>query len=169
MKKVYAFLYYFFASKLPNTNVPFGMFFSNVRCFFLHGFLKSFGKNISIGHAVFFGDGRDIELANHIQINEDAWIRNVRIGNQVMIGPRVMILNYGHQTSLDQPMIFQEIRRYEQTIIEDDVWIGASAILMPGLVIGTGAIIAAGSVVTKNVAAFTVVGGNPAKFIKMRK
>lgn len=53
-------------------------------------------------------------------------------------------------------------------IIEDDVWIGANAIILSGVTIGEGAIIGAGSVVTKNVEPYTIFAGNPAKKIKMR-
>ena len=53
-------------------------------------------------------------------------------------------------------------------IFEDDVWIGANAIILSGVTIGEGAIIGAGSVVTKNVEPYTIFAGNPAKKIKMR-
>ena len=53
--------------------------------------------------------------------------------------------------------------------IEDDVWIGFNAIILKGVTIGRGAVVAAGSVVTKNVAPFTVVGGNPARLIRSTK
>lgn len=54
------------------------------------------------------------------------------------------------------------------TLIGNDVWIGHQSIIMPALTIGDGAIIASGSVVTKDVAPYTIVGGNPAKFIRKR-
>jgi maltose O-acetyltransferase len=170
MKKIAAICYYLFASRLPNTNVPLGSIFSTIRFFFLQRFIKSAGKNVTLESNVFFGNGRDIEIGDQCQINEDAWIRNVKMGNFVMIAPRVMILNYGHiTTDTTRPMMFQGVREYPQTIIEDDVWIGAASIVLPGVHIGRGAIIAAGSVVTKNVQAFSVVGGNPARLIKMRR
>lgn len=53
--------------------------------------------------------------------------------------------------------------------IGDGVWIGARAIILPGVTIGEGAVVAAGAVVTKDVEPWAVVGGNPAKFIKMRE
>jgi len=154
---------------MPNTNIPGGKIFSAIRCFFLKGFLKNMGHHITVESNVFWGNGRDISLSDYVQVNEDCWIRNVSIGNHCMIAPRVMILNYGHNTDGDSPMIFQGIRKYQQTVIEDDVWIGAATIILPGLKIGKGAIVAAGSVVTKDIQPYSVVGGNPAKLIKMRK
>src|SRR5690606_6383856 len=59
-------------------------------------------------------------------------------------------------------------KEYEQTIIGNDVWIGANAIIKSGISIGDGAIIASGAVVTKNVEPFSVVGGVPAKHLKYR-
>ena len=169
MKKLSAFFYYFFASHLPNTNYPMGKVSSAIRVMFLKAFLKAVGKHVTVGSNVFWGDGRDIELGNHVQVNEEAWIRNVKVGDHVMIGPRTMILNYGHNTDGDGPMIFQGIRKYEQTVIGSDVWIGAGVILLPGITIGTGSIVAAGAVVTKSCEPYSVIGGNPAKLIKKRK
>ena len=54
------------------------------------------------------------------------------------------------------------------TVIQSDAWIGMNAIIMPGVTIGEGAIVAAGSVVSKDVPPYTIVGGNPAKEIKKR-
>lgn len=59
-------------------------------------------------------------------------------------------------------------RDRKKTIIGDDVWVGAYSIIMAGVTIGDGAIVAAGSVVTKNIEPYTIVGGCPAKLIKMR-
>jgi phosphonate metabolism protein (transferase hexapeptide repeat family) len=63
---------------------------------------------------------------------------------------------------------FFEWRRGHRVEISHDVWIGHGAIVLPGRNIGTGAVIAAGAIVTKDVAAYTIVGGNPARVIKRR-
>jgi len=170
LKNLFSFLYYAIGKHFPNSNYPAGVFFSSVRFFFLKNFIKGAGSNIVCESGIFFGDGRDIEIGNNVQINENCWIRNCKIGNDVMIGPHVMILNYGHNTDdVNIPMIKQGVRNYPQTIIESDVWIGSRAIILPGIKIGKGSIIGAGSVVTKDVVAYSVVAGNPAKFIKSRK
>ena len=169
-RSLFAFLYYLIATRLPNSNVPLGKLFVAIRSGIAKRFLKGSGRGIVIESSVFFGDGRDIEIGDQVQINENSWLRNVRIGDHVMIAPQVMILNYGHKTDRrDIPMMEQGVRAYHQTSIQDDVWIGARALIMPGITIGTGAIVAAGAVVTKDVQPFSVVGGNPAKLIKMRK
>ncbi|MBN8569583.1 MAG: acyltransferase [Ignavibacteria bacterium] len=170
MKSIFAFLYYLIGKHLPNSNFPFGKLFNAVRVFLAKGFIRYTGSKVTLESNIFFGDGRDIEIGNNLQINEECWIRNCKIGNDVMIAPYVMILNYGHNIdNVNIPMIQQGVKFYEQTIIEDDVWIGARAVILPGVKIGKGSVVAAGSVVTKNVEAYTIVAGNPAKLIRSRK
>jgi len=92
----------------------------------------------------------------------------ISIGNFVRIASNVFITNANHEFSnKDIPIMDQGIATGD-VIIEDDVWIGHGAIILPGINIGKGAIIAALSVVTKNVPAFTIAGGNPARVIKER-
>jgi maltose O-acetyltransferase len=170
IKNISAAIYYLLAQHLPNSNVPGGKIFSACRSFLLGRFARRLGREIILESRVYFGSGRDIEIGSRVHINEECWIRNVSIGDTVMIAPRVMILISGHNTErTDVPMMDQGPRHYPQTIIEDDVWIGAQAIILPGVRIGRGAIIAAGAVVTKDVEPYAVVGGNPARVIKRRK
>ena len=67
------------------------------------------------------------------------------------------------------PMVKQGYQETKQVIIEDDVWIGARSVILPGVKIGTGSIIAVGSVVTKDVEPFSIVAGVPAKLVNKRK
>lgn len=67
-----------------------------------------------------------------------------------------------------EPCCEQDATTKGAIIIEDEVWLGANSIILSGVTIGKGAIVAAGSVVTKDVPPYTIVGGNPAKFIKNR-
>ncbi|WP_429190697.1 acyltransferase [Fusobacterium sp. PH5-44] len=87
----------------------------------------------------------------------------LKIGNNVSISPNVKIITGEHELN---SATFDYIS--SPIIIEDYVWIGTGAIILPGIILGKGAVIAAGSVVTKNVDSYSVVGGNPAKFIKKR-
>ena len=169
IKKFFLLLYYLIFSKLPDSRAPLGKIFSKLRILCMKKFCKQIGSDCVVESNVFFGNGRDIEIGDGVQINEDCWLRNVSIGNYSMIAPKVMILNYGHLTdNISIPMAKQGVRAYPQTIIDEDVWIGAGVIIMPGKKIGKGSIIAAGSVVTKNVEPYSVMGGNPARLIKKR-
>lgn len=99
---------------------------------------------------------------------------HVIIGNNVMFGPEVTIRGGNHRIDiLGRTMISikdDEKRASDDkgVIIEDDVWVGTRAIILSGVKIETGAVIAAGAVVNKDVPAYAIVGGNPAKIIKYR-
>ncbi len=85
------------------------------------------------------------------------------IHSSVSIGPGVKIITANHSQS--------DLRQHEESnpvIINEDVWIGANVVVLPGIVIGRGAILAAGSIVTKDVPEGVIVAGNPAKYIKDR-
>lgn len=135
-------------------------------------FLKKTGKKIFIQHDVIFRNLKYIELGNNVYINHHAeilaGINGIKIGNDVMIGQYAKLLTTNHSyTDLSIPMNKQtEIS--EHIIIHDDVWIGANAIILPGIEIGKGAVVGASALVTKDVPEFAIVGGVPAKIIKYR-
>lgn len=93
----------------------------------------------------------------------------VSIGAYTMLGPRVQVIGNDHVYDLPgTPVIFSGRPPFKPTLIGRDVWIGANAIVVCGVRIGDGAVVGAGSVVTKDVPSFAVVGGVPARFIKNR-
>ena len=94
----------------------------------------------------------------------------VKIGKDVMMGPDVVILGRKHIfNNCEVPMQLQGSAEDKPVVIGNGVWIGTRAIILPGVHVGSGVIIAAGSVVTRDVPDFSIVGGNPAEAIKMRK
>ncbi|RDH42181.1 CatB-related O-acetyltransferase [Zooshikella ganghwensis] len=108
---------------------------------------------------------------------ESLWeVDKLYIGDYVCIGAEAVILmggNHNHQINWFclYPFIEQVKESYEgkgDTVIHDGVWIGMRAMIMPGIQIGEGAVIAANAVVTKDVAPYTIVAGNPAKVFKTR-
>jgi galactoside O-acetyltransferase len=112
-----------------------------------------------------------IQVGNNFFANYNTFIYangdSINIGNDCLIGPDVLIINNNHQISPHELIRVQECIK-SRIIIGNDVWIGAKAIILPGVTIGDGAVIAAGTVVNKDVEPYTVVAGIPAKFIKKR-
>jgi maltose O-acetyltransferase len=125
---------------------------------------------VNIERGVFFGTGETISIGRNSGIGANGFVsRGTRIGNYVMIGPDVLILNQNHSSRrTDVPMSEQGFDLPAPVTIEDDVWIGARVILLPGVSIGTGAIVGAGAVVSKDVPPGAVVVGTPARVVKYR-
>lgn len=115
---------------------------------------------------------QNVKIGFSARMNRNVFItarERIIIGNYVMIGPNVVINSGNHNfTSVDRPMRLQG-HSSKQIIIEDDVWIGANAVILPGVTLGKGCIIGAGAVVTHNVSPYSIVGGVPAKLIKNRQ
>jgi maltose O-acetyltransferase len=169
MKTSALFLYYTVGVALPDLAFPGGRTFNAMRCSLLKAILPKFGRGNEIDGGVYIGDGSDVFIGDRCQINHGCRLGNVVIGSYVMIGPEVVVLAQLHETrSIRIPMVYQGRVAKPPTTIEDDVWIGTRAIVMPGLRIGRGAIIGAGAVVTRDVPPYVVVAGVPARVIRHR-
>ena len=116
--------------------------------------------------------GNSLKIGNNVGINHYCFIGvrgDVVIGDNVIFGPRVNVFSENHNfDNLDVPIKNQGVTKLK-TVIGSDVWIGANVSIMAGVNIGDGCVIAAGAVVTKDVPAYSIVGGVPAKVIKNRK
>lgn len=112
--------------------------------------------------------GRNIHIGNYVYLNVQCTILDcaeVHIGDHVMVGPAVQIYTPAHLLQAEARTQGLEVAKPIE--IEDNVWIGGGAILLPGVTIGRNAVVGAGAVVTKSVAPNTVVAGNPAKVIRV--
>ena len=118
----------------------------------------------SIGEGLTMGDNSNIGPYNYIGCSG-----KITIGNNVMLAPRVSIYAENHVFEHPEILIRDQGVEKKEVIIEDDCWIAANSIILAGVTIGQGSVVAAGSVVTENVTAYSVVAGVPAKFIKSRK
>ena len=118
-----------------------------------------------------FGSGMDIVIGDNSALNVACWIANDTVfGADVMMGREVVILSGSHCFDrTDRPMRVQGAPPRRPVMIGDDVWIGTRAIILPGIRVGSHAIIGAGSVVTRDVSEWDVVAGNPARVVKSRR
>lgn len=117
------------------------------------------------------GGARNIKIGRGSFINSYARFgvpqSEMRIGRDVQIGPFVCFETVSHSLHFEPGKGRGDI--FAPIIVEDGVWIGAGAVITQGVTIGYGAVVASGAVVTTDVAACTVVGGVPAKYIKNTK
>jgi chloramphenicol O-acetyltransferase type B len=139
-----------------------------------------FGKNFHAGRKVVLWAKNYIKIGDNCYIGRYSQIEcDTVIGNNVIMGNSVAFVGkYDHNyLQLGTPTrLASQIRDFDynwlglnsQVIIEDDVWIGYGSIIMSGVKIKKGSIVAAGSTVTKDVESYSIVGGVPAKFIKKR-
>ncbi|WP_192347328.1 acyltransferase [Algoriphagus sp. Y33] len=116
--------------------------------------------------------GVGLKVGNNSSIGPYSYIGcsgYIEIGHNVMMSPRVSIYSENHNfADVDYPMIEQGVTR-SYVKIEDDCWIAANSVILAGVTIGRGTVVAAGSVVTKDVPPYSVIAGNPARIIKSRK
>jgi acetyltransferase-like isoleucine patch superfamily enzyme len=127
------------------------------------------GKHVRIRTGVVLQTPEEIVIGDHSGLNPYVVIYgNVRLGRYNMVAPHVVLAGGDHRfDDATRPMKVQgHVSRGIKT--DDDVWIGANAVVVDGVHIGQGAIVAAGAVVTKDVEPYAIVGGNPAKVIKYR-
>ena len=107
---------------------------------------------------------RQMHFGEHVFLNHSFTamsVGGIYLGNRVQIGPHVTIVTDNHD------LYDRSVLRCKPVRIGNGVWIGANVTVLPGVAIGENAVIAAGAVVTKDVPAYSIVGGNPAKVIRM--
>ncbi len=167
MKKILFAIYLIFFKNTPEDYRPYSLFFPWIRGRLVKGYLSRCGikprvkSGAEISPNATMGDYSELGTRCIIQAN-------VHIGDNVIMGPDVKVYSRNHKFDrLDIP-ISQQGKNYYKTIIGNDVWLGANIIVTAGCKIGDHAIVAAGSVVTKDVSEFAIVGGVPAKVIRYR-
>lgn len=147
---------------------------------FEEGVLVFHPENISIGENVYIGHNTILKsyyksemiIGDHTWIGQGCFLHSaggITIGKAVGIGPLVKILTSTHkEQELSKPILFCDLE-FKEVIIEDGCDIGIGSIILPGVKIGEGSLIGAGSVVNKDVEPYRVVAGVPAKVLRGRK
>ena len=128
------------------------------------------GKNVFVHENVLIRSFNYlITIGENTTINRNTIIEGkVTIGANCSIAPNVVIVGQNHVFSERDKAIKLQGSESKGIVVHDDVWVGANSTIVDGVIIGKGSVVAAGAVVTKDVAPFSVVGGVPAKMIKTR-
>jgi len=137
-------------------------------------------ENISLGSNIYVGHQTILKayLKNEMVIGDGTWVGQqcffhsaggIRIGKNVGIGPCVKILTSTHiDENVDQPIMHQRLE-FKPVVIEDDCDLGVGTIVLPGVTIGRGSQIGAGAVVARDIPAYSVAAGVPAKVLRNRR
>jgi acetyltransferase-like isoleucine patch superfamily enzyme len=137
-------------------------------------------ESIEIGNNVYIGHNSILKgyHKNFLKIGDNTWIGQmcyihsaggIKIGQSVGIGPCVKILTSVHkENNFIDPIISNDLK-FDEVVIYDDCDIGIGSIILPGITIGKGSIVGAGSVVTKDIPEYSVYAGNPAKLLRTRR
>lgn len=149
--------------------------FRRLRMYLLLPLFKSHGRNVHFDPDGFY-TFETISLGCDVSLGLGALLMaakaNIWIGSKVMFGPYVTIIAGNHNTAEVGRAMFDVTQKREgddkDVIVEDDVWIGSRAILLRGVTVGRGAIVAAGAVVTRDVPPYAIVGGIPAGVLRFR-
>lgn len=170
MKRILSRLMYeIICKKLPLSYRLGGKLSNKLRYYTAKAFIQkcgvgvNFEKGASISSKLIIGDNSGI--------GQNAIISgSVVIGDNVMMGPDCIIYTRNHSFSdVNTPIRLQGFDEEKTVYIGNDVWIGGRVIILPGRKIGDGSVLGAGSVITKDVPSYAVVGGNPARVLKYRK
>ena len=167
-RKIGAVLYYGFAKHLPPSSSGIKIGQRAFRAFCGKLMLNACGKNVNIEQGALFS--AKVSLGDRSGIGINARINGeCTIGSDVMMGADVIIITRNHAFSrTDIPMMQQGFQKEKPVVIGNDVWIGDRVVILPGVTIGDGSILAAGAVVTRDVPPYAIVGGVPARILRMR-
>jgi len=148
-------------------------------CVFEEGVLVFHPENVHVGRDVYVGHQTILKgyHAGVMRIGDGAWIGqqcffhaagDLTIGENVGVGPGVRILTSTHREAGRETPILHAPLDFAPVVVEADADLGVGAILLPGVTVGRGAQVGAGAVVTKDVPAYAVVAGNPARVLRSR-
>lgn len=148
-------------------------------CVFELGVLVFHPENVALGANVYVGHYSILKgyYKNRLEIGDETWIGQqcflhaaggLHIGSKVGIGPGVKILTSQHEDAPRTQAIFEAPLALRPVVIEDGADLGVGAIVLPGVTIGRGAQIGAGAVVTRDVPAYAIAAGSPARVLRER-
>lgn len=167
-RSFYRRLYHCIGKRLPTSAGKYGNVYRKIRVCMIKNFIEECGTNINIEKGAEFDP--ELKIGDNSGIGVDCMLSGrITIGKNVMMGNQCIMYSYSHAFDrLDIPMCKQGFEPETPLIIGNDVWIGSRVIILPGVKIGSHCILGAGAVVTKDVPNYAIVGGSPARILKMR-
>ena len=153
LRSIALIFYYLVFKHFPSTNSSNDPIVK-LRVFLCKMIFSHVGENVNIQKGVYFGKGDKISIGDYSGIGENSRLAQadeIIIGNNVLIGQELMVITQNHNFSDKNELIRKQGGTTKPVIIGNNVWIGARVIILPGVTIGDGAVIAAGSVVVKNI------------------
>lgn len=139
--------------------------YSNFKALIFLQKFKSTGANVRLRMPMVIYNPENISIGHKVDVGENVILRGgggITIGNNVLIAAGAALISQGHPIN---PPRWKNVIS-EPIKIGNEVWIGANAVILPGVTIGNGSIISAGAVLTKSVPAFTIYAGVPARFVR---
>lgn len=169
-KKLALLFYYVVACRFPTQPMPGWKIGYWLRRLLMRSIIKKCGKGVIVKQYAYIGSGDNLVIGNCSQLGHNSRIGpSVTIGDEVVMGPDVVLMTTSHAyENIHTPIRLQGSLPVRPIHIEDDVWIGARVVVLPGVRLGKGCIVGANSVVTKDVPPLAIVGGNPARLIRYR-
>jgi len=143
-----------------------------IRAWYLKKICGACGSPVFVDHNVIISSPEKLFLGNNVGIGAGAFITaggKVTVGNYVGIGPDAKIWSVNHIFKDPHTPWMEQGAESKEVIVGNDVWIGAGSIIKPGVNIGDGAIISAGTVLSKSIPPFALVAGNPGRVVGWRK
>lgn len=145
--------------------------FNRLRVFLLARLARTVGSGCIIRSGVIVNNPTNLEIGDNSGLGYRCVIScadRISIGSRVLMGADVIIYTSNHIWSEEAATYFGQGLTTSPVRIGDDVWLGARSIVLPGVSIGRGATVAAGAIVSRNVPEYAVVGGVPARIIKIK-
>ncbi|MBK8852988.1 MAG: acyltransferase [Saprospiraceae bacterium] len=153
-----------------------GVLGKKLRSVYFANKFKACGNKLYVAEKVKIQCSQNIVVGDNLGINYGVWIAanmahegSITVGNNVLIGPYSVIHSGNHIFKDPEMPIYYQGFSFSPIIIEDDVWIAAHCVILSGVKIGKGSVIAAGAVVNKDVEPYSIMGGVPAKVIGKRE
>jgi acetyltransferase-like isoleucine patch superfamily enzyme len=138
----------------------------------LRRFFKQLGQHCTFHSNFRVTNPEKISIGNHCGFASGVFLTGgggITIGNYVGIGPDSKVWSVNHRFTDPELPWMKQGYDHDPVVIEDDVWLGANVFIMPGVTIGRGAIVSAGTVLSKSVPAFAIAAGNPGRVVGWRK